>query len=131
FLSFPCVLCVLLRLNPSVHSKHHSAARAVFRNVFATVTTLFAGTSSRAARPILTFPTKTAPLSTTRFAACTSPNKHPVDLRTIVPELGRLAISSPPISAPPTRSSSGQRNWLPTGMISRPVLKVPLILAVE
>src|SRR5438093_7239744 len=49
--------------------------------------------------PICAAPTKTAPSSISRLAACTSPKKRAVDLSRTVPSALRLATSSPPISA--------------------------------
>src|ERR1044071_2091918 len=64
---------------------------------------------SYAARPILAAPTNTAPASTTRFPARTSPKNLAVDFSITVPALCRFATNSPPISAAPTRNASAQR----------------------
>ena len=67
----------------------------------------------------------------TRPLASRSPNNRPVDRSTTTPSARRFAANSPAISAAPTEICSFHRKWFSVGMMSRPVLKVPLKSAVE
>ncbi|MCX6923224.1 MAG: glucans biosynthesis glucosyltransferase MdoH, partial [Verrucomicrobia bacterium] len=84
-----------------------------------------------AGSPTSALPTKTAPDSTTRLRAWTSPKKRPVDRRCAVPEISRLATNSPPTSAASKRNNSGQWKRWPTGITKCAAVKLPLMYADE
>ena len=67
-----------------------------------------------ATRPILAAPTNTAPDSTTRFPARTSPKNLAVDFSITVPALCKFATNSPPISAARSLSSTLSPKWMVT-----------------